>query len=109
MAIFESLSALGKREVKALPDVLPLLECVECLKAVMNSESGLDCVIRSGGESFVNRLVLSEYVYNVSGNLVVYGGGAVVCNQVKAMNTITHGYLLLHAKLDDHAELAKIS
>lgn len=59
-AIFESLSALGKREVKTLANVLPMLECVECLKAVMNSEQGLDCIVKSNGDGFVNKMVMGK-------------------------------------------------
>lgn len=62
-AIFESLSALGKREIKALADVLPMLECVECLKAVMNSEQGLDCIVTSSGDKFVNKLVMGKWIF----------------------------------------------
>ena len=62
-AIFESLSALGKREVKTLANVLPMLECVECLKAVMNSEQGLDYIVRSSGDEFVNKLVMGKLIF----------------------------------------------
>ena len=62
VAIFDAISVLGGKEVGSVADTVPQLECVECLKAVMNSPYGLECVIRSSSEKFVNKLVLGRWV-----------------------------------------------
>ena len=64
LAVFDALSAFNGpvTELDAggdgLLDALPQLECVECLKAVMNSPQGMEAMIRSEGGRFVHRLVL---------------------------------------------------
>lgn len=60
VAIFDALSALANQQMLSMGDALPQLECVECLKAVMNSPYGLDFMIHSGNDRFVNKLVLGE-------------------------------------------------
>ena len=58
VAIFDALSALGKEHVSSLGDIMPQLQCIECLKAVMTSDYGLGYMVSSRSEKFVNKLVL---------------------------------------------------
>ena len=76
VAIFEALSALGRKTVSTLADILPVLECVECLKAVMNCEQGLECVIESDGGKFVKQLVLGECIGIAIASMNSERGGA---------------------------------
>lgn len=62
-AIFDALSAFISPRYEGyseddLRDILPQLECVECLKAVMNSQHGMEATIRSESGKYVTRLVL---------------------------------------------------
>ena len=61
-AILNCLAALGGEQVDSASDDVPRLECVGCLKAVMNSRYGLECVIRNGGAegSFVSKIALRK-------------------------------------------------
>ncbi len=60
VAIFDALSALAKKRMHSVIDAIPQLECVECLKAVMNSPYGLEFMINSGSDKFVHKLVLGK-------------------------------------------------
>ncbi len=55
-AIFTALEVLGQRGFSSLTDALRLLECVGCIKAIMNNRFGLEFIIASPGEGFVKKL-----------------------------------------------------
>ena len=55
-ALFTALEALGQRGFSSIADALRLLECVACVKAIMNNRFGLEFIIASPGEGFVKKL-----------------------------------------------------
>ncbi len=59
-AIFTALEALGQKGFTSLTDALRQLECVGCVKAIMNNRFGLEFIIASPGEGFVKKLAQGE-------------------------------------------------
>lgn len=55
-AIFDALEALGQKGFNSITDALRQLECVGCVKAVMNNQFGLEFIISQPGEGFVKKL-----------------------------------------------------
>lgn len=56
--LFESLERLGERGFSSIADALLQLECVLCIKAVMNSTTGLDYI--TNDSSYVRKLAKGE-------------------------------------------------
>ncbi|XP_071086778.1 inverted formin-2-like isoform X2 [Haliotis cracherodii] len=54
-ALLDCVDTLGSKRVTQLSDALLLLECVACIKVVMNSKLGLECLVQH--PDYVNRLV----------------------------------------------------
>ena len=55
-AIFDALDALGQKGFSSIADALRQLECVACIKAVMNNRFGLEFIIHTPGEGFIRKL-----------------------------------------------------
>ena len=55
-ALFDALEALGKKGFSGIVGAIRQLECVACVRAVMNNRFGLEFIIEDRGESFVKRL-----------------------------------------------------
>ena len=55
-AIFDALEALANLGFSSITDALKQLECVACIKAVMNNKFGLEFIIVQPGEGFVKKL-----------------------------------------------------
>lgn len=55
-AIFDALEALGRLGFSSIVDALKQLECVSCIKAVMNNKFGLEFIIVQPGEGFIKKL-----------------------------------------------------
>ncbi len=55
-AIFDALEALARLGFSSIADALKQLECVSCVKAVMNNKFGLEFIIAQPGEGFVKKL-----------------------------------------------------
>ena len=55
-ALFDALEALGRRGFSSIADAIWQLECVGCVKAVMNNSYGLEFIIETTGEAFVQKL-----------------------------------------------------
>lgn len=55
-AIFDALEALARLGFSSIADALKQLECVACVKAVMNNKFGLEFIIAQPGEGFVRKL-----------------------------------------------------
>ena len=55
-SIFDALEALGRLGFSSIADALKQLECVACVKAVMNNKFGLEFIIAQPGEGFVKKL-----------------------------------------------------
>ena len=55
-ALFDALEALGRKGFSSIVDAIRQLECVGCVRAVMNNRFGLEFIIEARGESFVKRL-----------------------------------------------------
>lgn len=55
-AIFDALEALAALGFSSIADALKQLECVACIKAVMNNKFGLEFIIAEPGEGFVKKL-----------------------------------------------------
>ena len=59
--VFDALTALSNKGLSSLLDVVKQLECVRCVKAIMNHPFGIEYVVITG-DRFVNRLVKGELV-----------------------------------------------
>ena len=55
-ALFDALEALGKKGFSSIVDAIRQLECVGCVRAVMNNRFGLEFIVEATGEAFVTRL-----------------------------------------------------
>ena len=55
-AIFDALEVLARLGFSSIVDALKQLECVACVKAVMNNKFGLEFIIAQPGEGFVKKL-----------------------------------------------------
>ena len=55
-ALFDALESLGRKGFSSISDALTQLECVACVKAVMNNELGLEFIIQSQAQNFVQKL-----------------------------------------------------
>lgn len=55
-AIFDALEVLDKRGFSSMSDALRQLDCVACVKAVMNSTFGLDFIIYYPQKKYVRKL-----------------------------------------------------
>ena len=55
-AIIDALETLGSVGFSSILDALKQLECVHCVKAVMNNKFGLEFIIAQPGEGFVKKL-----------------------------------------------------
>ncbi|XP_041357353.1 inverted formin-2-like isoform X2 [Gigantopelta aegis] len=54
--LLDCVDTLGSKRVTQLSDAMLLLECVSCVKVVMNSKLGLECLVQNG-DLYVSRLV----------------------------------------------------
>lgn len=59
-ALLDLVDALGVRRVTQLSDALLLLECVQCVKTIMNSKMGLAYLVENGAD--LNRLVRGKFI-----------------------------------------------
>ena len=59
-ALFDALEVLGKKGFSSITDAIRQLECVGCIKAVMNNRFGLEFMIETTGETFVRKLAEGE-------------------------------------------------
>ena len=59
-ALLDCIDSLGGRRVTQLSDALLLLECVACVKCVMNSKMGLELLVQR--PDYVCRLVKGEQI-----------------------------------------------
>ena len=83
-AIFDSLDALGKRGFTSIADALRQLDCVGCVKAIMNNRFGLEFIIHTPEQNFVRKLAQGEVTVcrlvarcstsKVAAQLLVWGG-----------------------------------
>ena len=55
-AIFDALETMGIAGFNSIADALKQLECVACVKAVMNNKFGLEFIIVQPGEGYVKKL-----------------------------------------------------
>lgn len=55
-AIFDAMEALGRKGFSSMADALRQLDCVACVKAVMNSSFGLDFIIHYPEKKYVRKL-----------------------------------------------------
>lgn len=55
-AVFNALTVLGQKGFSSLSDALKQLECVACVKAIMNNRFGLEFIIAMPGEGFIKKL-----------------------------------------------------
>lgn len=64
-ALFDALVSIGCKN-KSLVDALVKLECVECVKAVMDTPSGLTCMIEN--KDFTRKFVQCKYILYIRGH-----------------------------------------
>ncbi|XP_065896679.1 inverted formin-2-like isoform X3 [Dysidea avara] len=69
--VFDALTALSNKGLSSLLDVVKQLECVRCIKAIMNHPFGIEYVIVTG-DQFVNRLVKELNSNNTLMKMQVY-------------------------------------
>lgn len=62
-AIFDALDALGQQGFSSISDAWRQLQCVGCVKAVMNNKFGLEFIISQPGEGFVKKLAQGKEAY----------------------------------------------
>ncbi len=55
-AIFDALESLCAKGFSGIADALKQLDCVNCVKSVMNNKFGLEFIIAQPGEGFVKKL-----------------------------------------------------
>ncbi|CAI8013166.1 Inverted formin-2 [Geodia barretti] len=55
-ALFDALETLGRKGFSGIVGAIRQLECVGCVRAVMNNRFGLEFIVEARGESFVKRL-----------------------------------------------------
>ena len=55
-AIFDALETMGRAGFSSIADALKQLECVACVKAVMNNKFGLEFIIVQPGQGYVKKL-----------------------------------------------------
>jgi hypothetical protein len=55
-ALFDALEALGKKGFSSIVDAIRQLECVGCVRAVMNNRFGLEFMVEASGDTFVRKL-----------------------------------------------------
>ena len=55
-SIFDAMAVLGERGFNSLADALKQLDCVACIKAVMNSEVGLNFIIHYPDQKYLRKL-----------------------------------------------------
>ena len=59
-ALFDALETLGRKGFSSIVDAIRQLECVGCVRAVMNNRFGLEFIVEAMGETFVKRLTEGE-------------------------------------------------
>ena len=59
-AIFDALEVLGKKGFTSITDALRQLECVGCVKAVMNNRFGLEFIIQTPDMTFIRKLAQGQ-------------------------------------------------
>jgi len=69
--VFDALTALSNKGLSSLVDVVKQLECVRCIKAIMNHPFGIEYVVVTG-DRFVNRLVKGEFCRSVLASFLVW-------------------------------------
>lgn len=62
-ALLDLVETLGVRRVTQLADAMLLLECVQCIKTIMNSRMGLAYLVDHGAD--LNRLVRGKFVISL--------------------------------------------
>ena len=73
-AIFDALEALGRLGFSSIADALKQLECVSCIKAVMNNKFGLEFIIAQPGEGFIKKLTEGAFLLSY----IILGREAIV-------------------------------
>ena len=57
-ALIEAVQVQSKKGFSSITDVLRQLECVRCVKSVISNRRGLEFLVQSSQEKFVQRLIL---------------------------------------------------
>ena len=83
-ALFDALEALGKKGFSSIADAIRQLECVGCVKAVMNNRFGLEFIIETTGETFVRKLAEGTFLHAASRH-TLYGRGGRMHGRVHAV------------------------
>lgn len=60
-ALFDIVDSVGSRRVNQLSDAMLLLECVACIKSVLNSRLGLDYLVQNG--AYTKKLVKGKQIF----------------------------------------------
>ena len=66
--LFESLERLSEKGFTSISDALLQLECVLCVKAVMNSTTGLDYIINQ--QSYTRKLAICKSLSITETNVI---------------------------------------
>ena len=66
--LFESLERLSEKGFTSISDALLQLECVLCVKAVMNSTTGLDYIINQ--QSYTRKLAICKSLSIMETNII---------------------------------------
>lgn len=70
LAIFEALQTLGDTTVDSLTSAMKQLDCVACIRAVLNSQVGLNFIIHYPDSKLILKLSEGEYAkYKLKGTV----------------------------------------
>lgn len=86
-AIFDALTALGQKGFSSIADALKQLECVGCVKAVMNNRFGLEFIIAQPGEGFVKKLAQGALMYIDIGSIRCWCPPCMVESMLAVLHT----------------------
>ena len=59
-SLFEVLEKLSERSLARFSDAFLQLECVRCIKAILNNVTGLEFITNNSGSSLTNQLVIGR-------------------------------------------------
>jgi len=59
-SLFEVLDKLSERSLARFSDAFLQLECVRCIKAILNNVTGLEFITNNSGSSLTNQLVIGR-------------------------------------------------
>lgn len=82
-AIFDAMEALGQKGFSSMVDAMRQLDCVACVKAVMNSSFGLDFIIHYPEKKYVRKLGEGMHLYSKQCTHEIWHGFFLYRNRIQ--------------------------